>query len=233
MNGMLARDNFEIAARMFNNAFNPRTVNGQQNPKYDPNWNAVDEFRLCQSTLRLEQPVVTTSTKYTFPVLVNIQNQATGSFNTEIRLNMQDSFIPTEIFIGLGLPASSTDTTFQLKSYPAPATFAQYLQLQALYAGTMQLAINNVNYINNWDLNRHWCINQTQQTAAVGAGSPEDQLALSDDGFYPMQPFVLLLGSQNINLTINVPVAPSSVDSNTRLVILLRGILAQNSTVVN
>src|SRR5579863_8922253 len=205
MNGILARDNFDIAAKMFNNAFNPRTVNGAPNPKYDPNWDAVTEFRLCQSTLRLEQPLVTTSTSYLFPILVNIQNQATGAFNTEIRLNLQDSFIPTEVFIGLGLPSGSTDTTFELKTYAAPGTFTNYAQMQAIYAGSMQLQINNVNYINNWDLNRHLVINQTQQTAALGAGSPEDQVNLADDGWYPMQPFVLLLGSQNLNLRINLP----------------------------
>jgi hypothetical protein len=93
--------------------------------------------------------------------------------------------------------------------------------------------INNVQYTQRWDLWRHWQTNQTQQTAALGAGSPEDQFNGADDGFYPMQPFILLIGSQNIQVNINLPISPTTVDANSRLVLMFRGILAQNSTVVN
>jgi|SRR5882672_1025490 len=236
MNSIAARDDFNIAARIFGNAFNPPVlVNGQGNPNYNPNFDPVVAFRLSQSALRLEQPCVNTSTQYNFPVLINIQNQA-AAFNTEIRLNQQDSFIPTHIGFFLALPTGTTDTTFKLMTYPNPFVLANAVQMQAYYNGTMSIMINNVQYTQKWDLWRHWCTNQTQQTAVLGAGSPEDQLntaGASDDGFYPMQPFILLIGSQNIQLNINLPVSPTTVDANSRLVILMRGILAQNSTVVN
>lgn len=223
-NSIAARMDFENAVRIFDNAFNP-------NHRQDVD--VVSLFRLTQSELRLEQPLVTTSTQYLFPVLVNINNQATTAFNTEVRLNLQDSFVPTHVGIFLAKPTSSTDTAFALESYPNPFIFTNSQQMYALYNGQMQIVINNNRYTQNWDLWRHYKANQTQQTAAPGAGSPLDQLDGSEDGFYPMQPYVLLLGSQNIELTIKVPVAPTAVDANSRFVIKFRGILAQNSTVVN
>lgn len=233
MNSIAAREDFRVAAQIFQNAFNPATLaNGQPNPQYNMNFDAVTAFRLSQSTLRLEQPCVNTSTLYTFPVLINIQNQA-AAFNTEIRLNQQDSFVPTHVGIFLALPSGTTDTTFKLQTYPNPALFTNATQMQAYYNGYMNIMINNVQYTQKWDLWRHWQTNQTQQTAALGSGSPEDQFMGSDDAWYPMQPFILLIGSQNIQLTINIPVSPTTVDANSRLVVMLRGVLAQNSTVVN
>lgn len=233
MNSIAAREDFRIAAQIFANAFNPPALgNGQANPNYNPNFDPVSAFRLSQSALRLEQPCVSTSTQYNFPVLINIQNQA-AAFNTEIRLNQQDSFIPTHIGFFLGLPTGTSDTTFKLMTYPNPFVLTNAVQMQSYYNGTMSIMINNVQYTQKWDLWRHWKTNQTQQTAAFGAGSPEDQFSADDDGFYPMQPFILLIGSQNIQLNIQIPVSPTAVDANSRLIILMRGILAQNSTVVN
>lgn len=238
MDSIAARMDFDNAVRIFNNAFNPKTIpnpNGPgmiANPNYIQGWDPVQAFRLCQSTLRLEQPLTIANTNYNFPVLVNIQNQG-APFNTEIRLQLQDSFVPTHVYIGPGFPSGPNDTTWHPVTYPNPFLSANAAAEEAIYSGTMQLQINNVTYTKNWDVLRHRKTNQTQQTAALGAGSPEDQLDSSDDGFYPMQPYVLLIGSQNINLQVILPVAPTAVDANSRLVVIFRGIQAQNSTVVN
>jgi hypothetical protein len=233
MNSIAARQDFDVAVSIFNNAFNPMNLaNGMANPNYNPNFDSVSAFRLSQSVLRLEQPTSANLTQYLFPVLTNIQNQA-QAFNTEIRLNIQDSFVPTHVGFFLALPSSTVDTTFKLMTYPNPFVMANAQQMQAYYNGTMSIMINNVQYTQKWDLWRHWQTNQTQQTTALGAGSPEDQYSGADDGFYPMQPFILLIGSQNIVVNINLPAPPSGVDANSRLVLMFRGILAQNSTVVN
>lgn len=79
----------------------------------------------------------------------------------------------------------------------------------------------------------HWHSPETQQTAAAGAGSPVDQFIGDDYALKPMQPFVLLIGSQNIQVSVQLPVAATAVDANSRLVIVFDGILAQNSTVVS
>ena len=233
MNSIAARQDFDVAVQIFNNSFNPMFLpSGAANPNYNPNFDSVAAFRLSQSVLRLEQPTVSNSTQYLFPVLTNIQNQA-QAFNTEIRLNIQDSFVPTHVGFFLALPSSTIDTTFKLMTYPNPVILTNAVQMQAYYNGTMSIMINNVQYTQRWDLWRHWQTNQTQQTAALGAGSPEDQFAGADDGFYPMQPFILLIGSQNIVVNINLPASPAAVDADSRLVLMFRGILAQNSTIVN
>jgi hypothetical protein len=239
MNGIEAREDFNNVVDIFQNAFNPRIVKNIQsnqwvpNPAFDIGWDPVSAFRLNQQTLRLEQPLSATSTLYTFPILNNIQNQPTGQTNTEIRLAQQDTFVPASIWVGLGFPTSPTDTTFIPKTYANQFLSANAIQEQAVYNGVLNIMVNNVQYTKNWDLLRHYHINQTQQTAAFGAGSPVDQTDLSIDGWYPMQPFIMMIGSQNIIITVTVPVAPTLVDTNSRLILMMRGVLAQQSTVVN
>lgn len=235
INGIVAREDFKIASRIFSNAFNPmKLASGADNPKYDPTWDPVSAFKLTQSELRLEQPLVTTSAQYLFPVLSNIQNQA-QQFPSEIRLNLQDSFVPTRLQVSVALPtASPNNTEFPLHTYFNPTVFANSIHEEALYNGQLKLMINNVQYINGWGLQRHRKVNQTQQTVTpLAAAVVQDQIDGSEDGFYPMQPFVLLLGSQNIQLTILLPNAITAVDANARLILRFEGVLAQNSTVVN
>lgn len=233
INGIVAREDFKLASRIFMNAFNPSKLsNGQPNPKFDPNWDPVSAFKLTQSELRLEQPLVTTSASYLFPVLSNIQNQA-QQFPSEIRLNLQDSFVPTRLQMTVALPASTTSTTFSLHTYFNSEVFASYVAEEALYNGQLKLMINNVQYINGWGLQRHRKVNQTQQVAAAAVGALVDQIDGSEDGFYPMQPFVLLLGSQNIQLSLLLPNALTAVDAGARVILRFEGVLAQNSTVVN
>lgn len=240
MNGIEAREDFTNVVRIFDNAFNPKYVfdKSQQkwvvNPAYDALWDAVSAFRLTQQTLRLEQPMVAGSNVYNFPILNNIQNQA-QQFSTEIRLAQQDTFVPTHIGFFLEYPSGVNDATFQIKTYPNNQASAQPVQEQAYYNGVLNIMVNNVQYTSNWDLWRHFVTNQTQQTAALGAGSPEDQLSGADDGWYPMQPFVLMIGSQNIRISITLPAAgaPTAVTANARLCLMLRGVLGQQSTVVN
>lgn len=237
-NGIEAREDFQNVVSIFDRAFNPKFVfdtGGNKwisNPAYNPLWDAVSAFRLTQQTLRMEQPMAAGNNIYTFPILNNIQNQA-QQFNTEIRLTQQDTFVPTHLFFGLEYPSGTTDTTFVPKTYPNTQLSTQPVQETAFYNGTLNILVQNVRYTNNWDLWRHYKINETQQTAALGAGSPQDETDLSLDGWYPMQPFVLMIGSQSIEISIKLPVAPTAVTTNGRLVLMMRGVLGQNSTVVN
>jgi hypothetical protein len=233
MNGIVAREDFKIASKIFMNAFNPRKLaSGADNPKFDPNWDPVSAFKLTQSELRLEQPLVTTAAQYTFPVLSNIQNQA-QQFPSEIRLNLQDSFVPVRLGVYVALPSSTSSTAFSLHTYFNSEVFASYAAEEALYNGQLKLMINNQQYINGWGLVRHRKVNQTQQVAAAAVGALIDQFDGSEDGMYPIQPFVLLLGSQNIQLNIVLPNALTAVDAGARLILRFEGVLAQNSTVVN
>lgn len=238
MNGIEAREDFNNVVNIFDRAFNPKFVFNKQsntwvpNQSYDALWDAVSAFRLTQQTITLEQPMVAGSNIYKFPILANIQNQV-SQFNTEIRLQQNDTFVPTHLGFFVEYPGSTVDTTFVPKTYPNVILSTQPVQETAFYNGILAVMVQNVQYTNNWDLWRHYKINQTQQTAALGAGSPEDQFDGSVDGWYPMQPFVLMIGSQNIQISIGLPVAPTAVTANGRLRLQMRGVLAQQSTVVN
>lgn len=226
VNGIVLREDFRTAVKIFNNAFNPNN---------QPNWDATSAFQLTQSIIRLEQPFVTTSTLYKFPILSNIQNQA-QQYPTETRLNLQDSFVPTRLGVYVAPASSAADTTFPLFTTFNPTVFgaADSIAMTAFYNGYMDISINNKLYITKWGLSKHRNVNQTQQTVSpLVAGDLEQQFDGSVDGTYPMQPFLLLLGSQNINISITLPAALTAVTANSRIVLIFEGVLAQNSTVVN
>jgi hypothetical protein len=222
MNSVAARDDFYNAAMLFQKTFNFSSVD-----------EAIEAFKLTQSELRLEQPLLANQNQYRFAILNTETGPGGQIFNTELRLRQQDTFVPTHVGIFLALPSSTTDATFRLNSYPNQSVFTNALQMRALYNGELKIMVNNYQYTYSWGLQRHWCSNQTQQTAAFGAGSPEDQNAFSDDGFYPMQPYVLFGGAQNVQINILLPSAPTAVDANSRYVMIFRGVLAQNSTPVS
>lgn len=223
VNGLIAREDFNQAMRLFSNAFPHMTME-----------QILKEFKLTGSDLRLEQPTVANSNQYLFPVMVNIAstNVANGSFNTEIRLNMQDIFLPMYVGFFLANPSSATDTTFNDFTYVNQVAFpASPTQMNAFYNGQLNISVNNTQYIKGWMLKRHRVVPQTQQTAAFGPGSPgNDQIDGATDGFYPLQPYVLISGNSNMQVNINLPAGPTAVDANSRLVLVFRGLLAQNCT---
>ena len=72
-------------------------------------------------------------------------------------------------------------------------------------------------------------------TAAPTGGGvlAEDENNAGDFGFFPCEPNIVLVGSKKNDLTITLPSGLASVTTNSRLVCIFRGILAQNSTSVN
>lgn len=217
-NGMIGREDFNNAVAVFQNAF--------------PGMNVVEQFQLTQSTLRLEQPLVANQNAYRFPVMT-VQQQAGGVvFNTEIRLNMQDTFVPTHCALYLAAPGSTTAANFRLFSNPNQNVFANALQYRALYNGTMGISVNKKQFITNWSLHKHNIYPFTQQTAAFGAGSPEDQMNHSDCAF-PVQPFVMFGGAQNVEIFFQLAAGPTAVTATDRFVLIFDGVLGQNSTPVS
>lgn len=211
---------------------------------------------LSQSYLRLEVPLVASATSYKFDVLVN--ESVNGTINTQQKLNLQDAFVANQIGFYLGVPGSATDTTFRLLTYPAinstavttgtSAVFsqAQAVQAYAIYNGFMQLTVNQRTVITAWDLNRHLYIPQVQlagnasaSTAALvavgGAAGHmnDDHFNAADFGLYPTEPNVVIAGNKKNDLTVTLPAGPSSIPTNSRLICIVRGILAQNVTPIN
>lgn len=188
--------------------------------------------KLTQSDYRFEVPLVAGQTLYTFNVLVNQE----VFFPTEQRLKQQDSAVIYQLGFFTGLASGDNDNTFMLDTYPVPFKYgANATPMNALYNGAfMKITVNNDVVVPNWDMFKHYNTNQTQQTAAAGAGSPLDQLRGSFDGFYPMEPNVTLIGSKdNVIQVILKPAGVTTVSANSRLICVVRTIVAQNSTVVS
>lgn len=217
MNSIAARMVYENALQSLRDAF-------ADNPE------GLKDTRPLQSYLRVELPLVAGDTAYNFNLLTN----EGAAFNTERRLKLQHSFVVSEIGIFLGAPSGATDTTFRPVTYPNTQLFpVNFAAMQGFYNGSLNIMVDNVRYLDSWDLWRHYDTNETQQTAPLGAGSPGDQFCGKEDGFYPMEPNIVFIGSKDSQIQITLPTGGlTAVDANSRAIIIFRGILAQNSTSV-
>jgi len=197
----------------------------------------VNQAVLSQSYIRTEVAMSTSVTQYTLPILVNSANQAGGTtFATMNLLNLQDAFVVSQIGIFTAIPASSTTTAFPLYTYPnasAYTTTGAAAALYNLYNGSMSITVNNRQVMPSYDIYRHLYVPQTQQGAAATA-STIDQNDASEFGYYPIEPNIVLVGSKNNQITLNLPAAIGTLQATTapRIVVIFRGILAQNVTPV-
>jgi hypothetical protein len=191
--------------------------------------------KLTQHTLRLEALLTTSATQYQFGVLVNQQSPgASGSsFNTEVKLNLQDSFFVHEIGVFIANPSSATATGFRLLTYPDSLVFTTSgvpAATQALYNGNISLSVDNDTIVPNWDLIRHNNIPNPNSYAVASGQNPPMTSGFdgTTQGLAPVEPMWILNGKQNINLRLNLQSALAAAETNQRVVVLLRGHLAQN-----
>jgi hypothetical protein len=200
---------------------------------------AVKEAVLSQSYLRLEQQIVSTTSTYTFPVLLNENNSGGSSTRpTEQRLNMQDAFYATGMEMYISKVATTSSTVMQLDTYPNPTVYPANGALGStgntllnLYNGKMTVGINNRTIIPAFDLMRFMQIPQTQQTGAY-ATTPLTQFDGTAVDF--VEPNVVFIGSKKNVIQINMPGAISTLEATpVYIVLLFRGILAQNVTIVS
>ena len=193
---------------------------------------------LTPSYLRSEVALSTSAASYHVPVLVNDNQNGTPTVR-EQRLSLQDLFIVSGIQILL-TSGSSTNGAAVSYTYPNRTAFSTgAAQLYTLYNGYLNIQVNNQNVLPKWSVLQHLDIPQTQQNTnfnAATATSPA-QYTLDQGNFdeYALQvcePNLVLNGASNINASIILPAAPSTVDSNTYVSVLWYGILAQNCTSV-
>lgn len=191
---------------------------------------------LSQSYIRSEMLISSSTTNYKMPILVTDNNNA--QFNTERRLTLQDAFVLSELWIGLGVPSGTADATFEPLTYPDPTKFSTggaAASAMTLYNGFLQASVNNFTIVPGWDISRHLVRNQTQAGVIITAQTvlPFNQIDFATDGFYPVQPNLISVGSKNIQWTIILPAAIATVQTNSRIIMIQRGLLAQNSTTVH
>jgi hypothetical protein len=192
--------------------------------------------QLTQGFLRLEQPLVVGKTTFNFPILVNqAGSNAAGVYPTEQRLNLQDSFIASQLGIFISNPASAADGAFKLRTYPNKSFFSTSglaAALETIYNGILTVAVNNKTLIPAWDIARHRLVPQTQEGVGVTAETvfPVDQLDGSTDAFFPLEPNIILIGNKNSVVTMSLPAPLAVADATTRISLVFRGLLAQNSS---
>ena len=194
---------------------------------------------LSQSYLRLEVAANTSKTNYQFGVLINDQPQGNPIRPTEQRLNLQDAFFCASVQLFTAVASSATATDFSLNTYPNPriySTAGAAAALYNLYNGYLSLTVNNYIITPSWDLYRHLEINQTQQTVTpVATTVPLDQVSGIASTAVACEPNWVLIGSKSNTLQLNLPAAIGTLQasSTTVLVLILRGVLAQNCTIVS
>jgi len=196
----------------------------------------VSQAVLTQSYVRSEVAISASVTNYRLPIVVT--DNSSTIFNTERRVNLQDVHVVSSLFIGLAAPTSSTDAAFRVLSYPSTETneftTAQADAALALYNGFLSIQVNNQNVLPAYDILRSYYVPQTQGGVGVTAQTvfPVDQWDASDNGFYPIEPNLLLNGGANIVASIVLPAAIATVKANSRIVAIFRSILCQNVTSV-
>jgi len=201
----------------------------------------VDEAKCTQSYIRSEAPMSATTTNYQMPLIVNQQN-ANGSQRVNNNLlNMQDIFIVSDVLVAWTV-ATATAVNGKLYTYPNPTgatSSAIATALQALYNGKLSLMNNNTNVVPAWDINRSLFVPRTQENTNFNVAAPTapaqytiDQLNLLEDGFAPVEPNWVINGGGNMQASITLPGAISTIPTNGAIVLILRGILAQNCSTV-
>lgn len=190
---------------------------------------------LSQSYIRSEVAMSTSTTSYQIPILVNSVGSG-SNFATNNLLNLQDAFVVSSIGVFVSIPAASTTTAFPLYTYPNASAFTTSgaaTALYNLYNGKMSVVVNNRQILPSWDLYRHLYVPQTQQGAAATATTIDENDA-TEFGYYPVEPNIVLVGSKNNVISLELPGAISTLQASVapRIVVIMRGILAQNVTPV-
>jgi hypothetical protein len=196
----------------------------------------VSQAVLTQSYVRSEVAISASVTNYRLPIVIT--DNSSTIFNTMRPVNLQDVHVVSSLFIGLAAPSSSTDAAFPIYSYPSTATngfsAAQADAALTLYNGFLSIQVNNQNVLPAYDILRSYFVPQTQGAVGITAQTvfPVDQWDAGDNGFYPIEPNILLNGGANIVANIVLPAAISSVKADSRIVAIFRTILCQNVTSV-
>lgn len=194
----------------------------------------VEQAVLTQSYLRSEVALSTSIANYHIPVLVNDTQNGSVRVN-EKRLNLQDIFVASEIAVLIGV-GTGTSTKAALYTYNNGAIFTAATDddLLSIYNGSLNLTVNNAQVLPAWDVYRHYFVPQTQGGVGITAQTvfPVDQNDASANGFYPVEPGIVMNGAANINFQLTANGAPATILANSFICVIQRGILLQNVTTV-
>lgn len=208
--------------------------------------------RLTQSSLFLRKPINSTVTSYAFDVL---ETQTATLQNDEIRLNINDEFIVTQMGLYLtgnvSVTSEGTTTVYpQLQLFTHCLHNVDFLAGQNLlpfYDGALKIAVNNIVYLEKWDSRKHYIAPRTQyvnntSTAPVPGNALIPSNDFGKDGMYSVEPMITLSGAKKNDLSLTLPQAIANqsfsyTDDKGQTVsmnidgiaLLLRGLNAQNA----
>lgn len=204
--------------------------------------NGKGNVRLTQSSLYLTKPISATQTSYNFDVL---ETQSATLIENEIRLNLNDEFIVTQM--GFYLQATATDSLGAalgrvLLTHSQTNQEAGLGTLNNFYQGAFQIAVNNVIYLDKWDTQKHLFVPRTQYgNFSTPNQATNDSIDFSRNAMYPVEPLVTLSGAKKNDLKLQLPTAITGgnflITANDgtritytidRIACVLRGLNAQN-----
>jgi len=192
---------------------------------------------LSQSYLRLEVALNITATQFRFPLVVN--DNFSTQFNTQVSLNLQDVFIVSRIRLAFAKPSSSTAVNFPMVTYDDATTFSTANCASSLlnwYNGQLQVTINNRVVMPKWNLSKHYCAPTTQPQTAPGYAANTQPIKAeqygTSSGWAVVEPNLLLSGAKQTEVLAVLPGSMTAVETNSRAIIEIEGLLAQNVTSV-
>jgi len=167
--------------------------------------------RLTQSTLFLTKPISPTTTVYNFDVL---ESQTQTLENGEIRLNLNDEYIITQIGFylqGRILNESGTDLNKRILLTYAPFNhnYAEAVKIASFYEGAFQIAVNNIVYLDKYDTRKNEVqpITNSQSILAGTNNAMLDSANFSENGLYGTEPLLTLSGAKKNTLQLTLPSA--------------------------
>jgi len=165
--------------------------------------------RLTQSTLVLTKPINPNVATYNFDVL---ETQTATLAPNEIRLNLNDEFIITQL--GLFLEASVevggavTGQKVLFTYAPAQLDGTTAAGLQNFYNGNLQIAVNNIVYLDKFDSRKHMFVPRTQIQNSIAPNSAQiDSNNFSKDAMFSIEPTLVLSGAKKNQITLSLPSA--------------------------
>lgn len=197
----------------------------------------VSQARPTAAFIRTEQAISASANTYTFPIRVSDPGNAT--YATQNLLQQQDIFACFSIGMYVTVGAA---TTYSLKLYTyenatAFSTGGAAAALTTLWQGKLQITVNNIQLVPNWDLYRHYSVPLTQQQSLVTySGATAITLLDSVDGAvqgqFPVERGIVLNGAANTQFQVTLPGSIGTIQANSRIVFILRGQLLVNVTTV-
>lgn len=190
------------------------------------------------STIRLIQNVVANRTTYTFPIL---EGDSSNTLPENRFLNRADAFTATHVGVFIGglsdAGAAVTAGSYQLYGYQSESlTLAGVTNANALFSqGYLDISVNNVAYLQNFDLFRCYSapIIQTQNIFATGGDvTAQNSIRGAVDGFTALVPTLQFSGTAKIDISINLPTS-LAVTNACQINLIFRGFLSLGASNLN